>query len=116
MIRIPLLYLLYLCIPLSLKSQGLNVTLSKSNKDCFFGAAAITINSGASPFQVAWSNARAHEVLGDVPLNRSIFNTLRSPDFIQFAEAADRPHDIKLSLPNRPNEIFEVLMIETSED
>lgn len=67
-------------------------------------------------FQVAWSNARAHEVLGDVPLNRSIFNTLRSPDFIQFAEAADRPHDIKLSLPNRPNEIFEVLMIETSED
>lgn len=67
-------------------------------------------------FQVAWSNTRAQEVLGVVPLNRSIFNILRTPDFIQFAESTDKNHDLKLSLPNKPGEIFEVLLIETSED
>ena len=67
-------------------------------------------------FQVAWSNTRAQEVLGVVPLNRSIFNILRTPDFIEFAESNDKGRELKLSLPNKPGEIFEVLFIETSED
>ena len=67
-------------------------------------------------FQVAWSNTRAQEVLGVVPANRSIFNILRTPDFIQFAESTDKNQELKLSLPNKPGEIFEVLFIETSED
>ena len=67
-------------------------------------------------FQVAWSNTRAQEVLGVVPANRSIFNILRTPDFIQFAESTDKNQELKISLPNKPGEIFEVLFIETSED
>lgn len=67
-------------------------------------------------FQVAWSNNRAHELLGSIPLNRSIFNILRTPDFIQFAESNNKNQEHKLALPNKPGEIFEVLLIETSED
>lgn len=71
-------------------------------------------------FQVAWCNARADALLGNVPLNRSIFNILRSPEFIEFAEAGKDEHnirgDLKLSLPNKPGEIFEVLLLETREE
>jgi gliding motility-associated-like protein len=66
MIKTPLLYLLYFFIPLSLRSQGLGVSLSKINKDCFLGSAAISINTGASPFQVNWSNGAIMNSVSDL--------------------------------------------------
>ncbi len=67
MIKKPLLCLLYLFfIPLSFKSQGLNVSLSKTNKDCFLGNAAIVIHTGASPFQVTWSNGSIMNSVSDL--------------------------------------------------
>jgi len=38
------------------KAQELNVSLVKTDKECDLGKAEITINSGASPFQILWSN------------------------------------------------------------
>lgn len=55
--------LIYIFIFVRLQSfvaQDLNVSLSKTNKECLFGKASVTINSAAFPVNVEWNNG-SHE-------------------------------------------------------
>lgn len=67
MIRHQLIYLLGVFIPLNLLSQqGLEVTLSKKNKECLPGNASVAIRTGSSPFQITWSNGSVMTSVSDL--------------------------------------------------
>ena len=51
-----LTYLFLFFVYTTAYAQELSVTLVKSDKECDLGKAQVIINSGASPFQVLWSN------------------------------------------------------------
>lgn len=58
-------FVLSFCFSL-VKAQNLAVALVKTDKECELGKAEVVINSGASPFQIVWSNGSVLDEVKDL--------------------------------------------------
>lgn len=59
-------YLFLMMALQNFEAQELNVSLSKTNKECKLGSASVSIHSAALPYHVEWSNGAVSDEINDL--------------------------------------------------